>query len=244
MKKKNIKIFIIVIILLIVGYFGYKGVILYLYNPSRNNGSNLTELKENFKITGTINIVNKEAIDYLTYDNVKIRNDFKGFEKKDSYGGNIATFYLKNNNDSKSFIYGKVEEMVFYLKNGYYSNDYTSKEFEKLNKKKILEKYNINNDIKLIKYLSERQIKNKNIFTKIEDIKEDYFFNYLIMNELPKVSEIKLIKGKYDGYILNSNGNIYVVNLIKDNKKYYFQFMGSSYTYEYIEDFLNALVIE
>ena len=119
-----------------------------------------------------------------------------------------------------------------------------SKTFDNINRKEILKKHNINNDIDLIKYLSNRKILKPNIFTSVKQMKDDYFFNYLIMLEFPKVYQIKLIEGIYNGYILDCGDGVFEVNVIKDNKTYYFVFMGKDYTFNYIEDFLNTLVIE
>lgn len=244
MDKKKKKVLIVIILILIVLYFLYKGINLLIYSSFAYDDSEFKALKSGFKITDSININHKETSNYLTFDNVKIRNDFDNFKKMDNYGGSIVNLRLESEQGNKIFTYGISNQRISNYKNKNIDYSAYSKHFNSLDKTKILKKHNINNDIDLIKYLSNRNTLKPNIFTSVKQMKEDYFFNYLIMLDYPKVYQIKLIEGFYNGYILDCGGGVYEVDILKDNKKYYFVFMGKGYTFDYIEDFLNTLVIE
>lgn len=244
MSKKKKKVLIIVILILIVLYFLYKGINLLIYSSFAYNDSEFESLKSGFKITDSIDITHKETSNYLTFENVKIRNDFENFKKMENNGSSIVNLLLESTQGNKLFIYGIAEPKISVYKNDDIDYSNYSKIFDNLDREKILKNHNINNDLDLIKYLSNRKILNPNIFTSVKMMKEDYFFNYLVMLDFPKVYQIKLIEGLYNGYILDCGEGVYEVNILKDNKIYYFVFMGKDYTFNYIEDFLNTLVIE
>lgn len=243
MKKKN-KIIIVIIFILIVLYFLYKGLNLLIYSSFGYNDSDFETLNNGFKITGSIKVAHKDAINYLNFDNVKVRNDFENFKNIESQNEATINLLFESEQGNKVFIYGVTDQKTSMYKKSDIDYNNFSKTFDNINRKEILKKHNINNDIDLIKYLSNRKILKPNIFTSVKQMKDDYFFNYLIMLEFPKVYQIKLIEGIYNGYILDCGDGVFEVNVIKDNKTYYFVFMGKDYTFNYIEDFLNTLVIE
>ena len=114
--------------------------------------------------------------------------------------------------------------------------------FKSLNKNDILEKYNITNDIELLKQIEERKDKNINFFTNIKEMKEQYFFKYLIIDILPKVESITLIDGDLTGYIFNITDEMKEIRIIKENNQFIFLFTGK-YNDKEIEDFLKTLTI-
>ena len=63
------------------------------------------------------------------------------------------------------------------------------------------------------------------------------------INYLKSQVNIKLVDGYYDGYMYKSSAHSSEVVIIKNNKRYFFSFLGD-YTEEFINDFMNTVVIE
>ena len=81
-------------------------------------------------------------------------------------------------------------------------------------KKHILKKYNIKNDIDLLKHIKNNQ-KKPNIFTPLIKIKETYLFNYL-NNSMKNNYETVYFNGYNNGYITISNDNMYITIITED----------------------------
>lgn len=235
-KKRKIILAVIIILLVVVSYFGYKEYNLYKYTLHYDGDD------ANFKITDTIKVDSNIADDYLSFDEVSFKNDFSDFDKSDIHGDIVAGYILKDKEGkvNKSFSYIKTDEKVDVLRKLEETDGFN---INKKDNQKILDKNNIKNDLDLIKYLSENDLAKSNIFTSLSDMKENYFFNYVKIIELPEINGITLIEGDYSGYILNDD-NIKEVHILKNDKNYVFLFIGSEYTDEYIEEFLNTLVIK
>ncbi len=242
-KKKGIIILCIVIVILLIGYGTYKWFLLSRYHV--HTDENIKEIKSGFKITDTITVNPTLVEDSLTFGNVKIRNDFKEFERIDTKENGTITYVLKSTpeEEGKGFTYSLNRDRVFQLQHGDKNELVQEETFEQLNAKKILEQNHIENDIDLVKYLAKRDIKTPNLFTSIRGIKENYFFNYVMLVEFPKMNSITLIDGQYEGYILNSK-DLKEINILKDDQKYSFLLIGKSFDDEYVKSFLNNLIIE
>lgn len=106
----------------------------------------------------------------------------------------------------------------------------------------ILNKYDIKDDVGLIKKSRNIQSKN-NLFTPVIKIKENYLFNY-ILNMTYNSKDIIYLTGKYNGYImLNDNG--YYISICKDNKNYYINLYNREYfTREKLESILNSISLK
>ena len=91
-KKKNVVLVVVGILLLVCLYFGYKGFNLFYYNVDRITTQDYDDFISQFTIkdTMTINHKNVESNDYLEYQNIKIRNDFKDFEKLEQTTGETS----------------------------------------------------------------------------------------------------------------------------------------------------------
>lgn len=79
MKKNGWLVFIFV---LIVGfYFGYKGICLYQYNVQNYTDISYREFVSRFKFKNTMVLETQElkADEYLEFQGIKIRNDFKDY---------------------------------------------------------------------------------------------------------------------------------------------------------------------
>ena len=106
----------------------------------------------------------------------------------------------------------------------------------------ILNKYDIKDDVSLIKKSRNVQSKN-NLFTPVIKMKENYLFNY-ILNMTYNSKDIIYVTGKYKGYIMiNDNG--YYITLCKDNKNYYINLHNRDYfTREKLESILNSISLK
>ena len=238
MTKKYVKIIIVIIILLIAGYFSYKGYNFYNYYLSAQK---FDDVNSNFEITDTMTISNDKTIDYITFDEVKMVNDFKNFDKVNTQGDFIVSYQQSNENgNNNTFSYAKGDEKVSNLIN---FSSATDKKINKINAEEIFKKYDIKNDLDLIKYLSTWDFKKMNIFTRTFELKKNYFFNYIKNTEYPGVEKILLLEGKYQGYILYYD-DFKEINILKNNKNYMFLFSGEKFTNEYIKYFLDTLVID
>lgn len=59
------------------------------------------------------------------------------------------------------------------------------------------------------------------------------------------MNSLTIIKGDYEGYIFNYQDNLREVNILKNNKRYVFTFIGSDITSDnYIKDILSTLEIQ
>lgn len=242
MKKR--KILVLFIICLGIVYFGYKGVNLVYYHIS-------DDFKNDFHLNHTITITHHEVAsnDYLEFQNIKIRNDFKNYEKL-NFDAEIETtspkFVLKDENGEvmKAFWMGSTDTYVYLLsadKTLYGTED---KRITNTNLTNILEKNNIHDDIELFSYLSNSKNIQNNIFTNVKKMKENYAIQSIMSIIMPTPNNITLINGDYKGYIFNFENNMQEVSILKNNKRYVFDFKNNNHlTDEYLSDILGTIEI-
>lgn len=210
----------------------------------------------------TINTINIENYLSLAINNskIKIRDDFEGMEKNKS--GNRVSF--KNDNAIFSIsVYEGYSDYTFLI------NEFNKEEIIDYNilgnslnfkgtirtkdKEKILKKYQIKNDLDFLKHINNNALdyyyKNEflNLSLKISEMKEIYAFNSSLLNGLMNLENIIKINGDNEGYIVSLKGNPINVNIVKDNKLYFFQLFTNNpekYSIEWIKDLIATLVIE
>ncbi len=239
--KKNKKVVIIVFILLLLLPFIYKGINLYLYNIM--NITDYEDISNGLIINDSVNVKDKTFDgDYLAFNEISFQNDFNDFENNQ----NTSEFMQFVSRDEKGSIKSSFsvrinEQYVDSIKS---MNKADSKTFNSLNKEKILENNHIKNDFDLINFIILNKNNTNNFFTSTKDMKENFFFQYISTNIFPLINSINFIDGKYDGYIFNSDNTMKIVNIIKNNKRYTFQFTGTDFTDDYINEFLSTLVIK
>ena len=201
----------------------------------------------NFKFEEPLVIQKKNLTDndYLElFDSIKIKNEFKDFEKQEKVKSTISETYIlydKNNKSKATMKIGitttYVDKLVTELKT--YAENINTKEM-----KKYLEKNNIKDDKKLFEFINNKSIKKINIFTKISDMKENYILKALKTNVLPSLNSITFITGDYDGYILNLNSDMKEIHIYYNDRIYYFLFMKLGYfTDDKIKDLLETVII-
>lgn len=250
MKKKNIILLFLSIIIIIGLYIGYKVFILYYYNINNSTTENYSEYVKGLKIKDKIVIKHdKTSTNYLEFNGVKIRNDFEKFTKLDGTQNTTDSvkymLYDENKNLMASFWISIGNSYTNLLKNDSTIFGTNDKRLTNADLTKILEKNNINNDIDLFKYLVNYTPKSKSIFTNKSIIKEDFDTQYMTLLALPNVDYITEISGDYSGYMFNLHNDIKEVSILKNNKRYIFTFLKTSYfTDDYIQELLNTIVIK
>lgn len=250
-KKKKTALVIVLLILLISGYFGYKAVNLYLYNISSLTIENYNDFINSLRIKNTMKIdqVIIPDEDYLSFNDIKVKNYFKDFKKLE-YPESTDEFikyalYDENDELMASFWIGSSNTYVQMLKSEmtFYGTD--DKRFLKIDRVKFLKSNNIENDIDLIKFLEKNKKANSNIFTSVKKMKGNYALQFFASIAFPIGEGITLIDGDYQGYIFNMKSNIRECNILYNDKRYVFTFIKTDYfTDDYINEILNTVVID
>ena len=210
MKPKN-KILLIFIIICIIFYIVSK---LILLNQLKLNE---IDISKNNTPTETIKITKQKCLNcFYNYDkSIKLENYIQDFNLVD----NNKEYEFYQSIDGKSSIYFSKEKPI--IKEIFNKNNSKYKELNSFptyisetTKKHILKKYNIKNDIDLLKHIKNNQ-KKPNIFTPLIKIKETYLFNYL-NNSVKNNYETVYFNGYNNGYITISNDNMYITIITKD----------------------------
>ena len=253
MKKKIWTIIVAILLLVLIwGYFSYK--IYYANYYDLSHIQDFEKSKENLVIndeTITIKTTKLPVEEYLVFKDMKLRNDFKGWEV-------ISLSDDLNIRPSEDFIWYSLKDtgaigiakgdpiMQTFDTGEILSSDERTEQSSDLTK--FYEENNITNDIELFKYLEKTKNDKNSIFDSVKDMKEFYDVHSLVRGTYIRVEGITLINGDYEGYCLNHNfDTAYVVecNILKDNKRYTLTFNNSKYfTNKMIKDLLNTFVIE
>lgn len=245
MQRKIILPVVIGFVLIVLLYFGYKLFNLYYYSLD-----SLPAQTYDLTINETI-VVNKKKLndeDYLVFNNIKIKNDFKGF-KKLSYPQSTDEFvkyalYDENNEIKASFWMGLTDTYVnlFQMNPEVYGADVYR--FSKINNYKLFEDNNITSDIELFEFLNDSKNLKNDIFTSVREMKNNYAIKYLALLALPGTNGIKLISGDYIGYMFDVHSSAKEVSIIKNDKRYIFTFISKDYfELDDIKDLLNTIII-
>ena len=230
MKRKSTNILFILIALYVI----FKGVTYIKY------GLDQSEDENNVKISGTVTI-NKTTLDdseYYEYKNVKFKNVFDGYTKvEDGLDDHGIRFYIRNENDQieKGILIGIDKQYVDLILN---SDDVDNKAYIK----KIFKKNKINNDIDLIEYYDTHDYEKVKLFMFYNNQRKTYDMNLIREIMFPSINGIKIINGDEEGYILELTSNGREVNIINNNKKYYFTFLND-FTDEFINEFISTIEI-
>ncbi len=236
-KKSKIKSIIfttlVIALLLVVGFFGYKFVLLNVYTLKRPDS--VEEVVKGLKNSSELKLYKKTIPEdeYLVVENFKIRNDFKDYKltltsgnddggktytyRSDKYGMNIGFVneaLLLNN----AFAAPSAE---FYGENNL---NFDPNAFNYADRKFFLLKNDINNEVDFLKYVADHYYIENNIFMDRRTMMENYAFNLFVETAVPSVKSITYLKGDYEGYIckIGEGPYVYQVTIIRDNKGYYF----------------------
>lgn len=248
MDKKSKILISIGILVVIGGYFLYKIGSLVYYHRFDYDYNVVSDLE----IEDTIRLNYYEELEdgeeYLSFENVKIRNDFKDFIYLDEISGDKDlkyAIYDDNGEVKASFWIGVVDSYVSMLKSEIEVYAYNRRGINTKGIDEFLDSKGISNDIHLLKYLTEHQDDKNNIFTSVKEMKGRYVLNNLIEMMFPSMEDITLINGVYAGYMLELKAGVREVCILDNDKCFVFTFIGEDYfSEEYIYELLDTIVIE
>ena len=248
MKKKNL--FIIIISVLVV-YFGVKAFFLSIY--SNDDINPITFTINDKKMTIKHQVLPEDQ--YITVENIKFKNIFSNFKETQnkssghyileptSSDNGAAVLYSINEDTNVSILRSELEEIFVMYADDTEKSDVTS--FDQKYRVTFLNKHKITNDLELLQFLEKNQNKKNTIFTPIIKMKENYFIKELI--DIGYSSYMcTIIDGDYTGYMISDIGDnkAKTVRLYKNDKLYVFAFMNLDYfTDEVIEDFISTVII-
>lgn len=241
--KKRLKMIILCVFIIIIFIISFKGINLYLYNIEIYS-DDAQQYNEGLQITKTI-VIEKSSIsnsEKINFKNINLKNSFQNFELS-AKNDKALEYVLRDENGNKKQIFTLVinDTYVNTIKNGDLS--FASGTLQNLNRSKILKENSIDNDIELIKKIVETKDVKNNFFDSISRMKEVFFFQDVALEMFPILENIKLIEGEFTGYIFKVNEAMTVINILKKDKRYTFQFFGFEITEQYIYEFLNDLEI-
>ncbi len=246
MKRKYIVITIILIVIFsLIGYIIYKSYNISKYEITTDINYETYAKGTTLKEEITLNHTNAE--DYVVFNNLKIRNDFKDFVMEEESEVNKKFYkYDSEGNLEASFLMSKIDSYMDMLKKEnnpskiYFDNKLTNEDI-----KEILERNNIKDDTDIIKYLIKNKDKSVDIFKGIKDIKENYFVKTFISFILPQGESVTIINGDVKGYMINFNDNAKFVTITNKDKSYNITFVKSTYfNDDYVRELLSTIVFE
>lgn len=245
MKKKNIIIILIPIVLLIT-YLIYKGIVFNMYNSNKIE-TNYENFITAFTTKDTMKITKQQVLnnDYLVFNNIKIRNDFKQYKEITRMDKFIRYMYEDKKTNEKSYISIGIQDTytnMFKKEANIYSND--GKYYNKVDKESYLKDNNINNDLELFEAITKTNTK-RNIFTNTKTLKGEYALKTFATITLPKIDKFTELTKDKKGYIITLNKSKYNECVILENDKaYVISFMSDkTFTKEYINELLNTVII-
>ena len=191
---KKLKIILLIILgVLIVGYFGAKAFLLFNI-PEEDEFIKNVELAFKNKETITIKESQEEVTDYLVFKEMKISNNF------DLVNESNNMYKIKNTDIVVAFNKEDIDSLVTYVEKVSKSDGL---HYDLTND---LEKNNIDTNFKLYEYFLSNRNPKLNVFSS---------FTLVFRN----IDKVILIDGDYDGYILES-GKVKTAFIINDNYLY------------------------
>lgn len=244
--KKNIIISLACLLSLLLIYFGYKTFLLMHYSVDISNIEKVLD-----KSTQQIKIVHKEQpTDKISKFSIISYRDFGNdfiLEKSKMTNDNMYTYkYYVSKNDTLENYKNSIEMNI--LDTSLYKLLIDNKPIRGINKERLLNKYNIDNDNDIIEYIKNNNI---NIFSSSDKIKMNYLMK-TFAGENINASNIYLIDGSVKGYIYNIN-DIYDVYLYYQSYQSEYELMKISFknmnddkyfNLDYIKEFLSYIKLE
>ena len=254
-EKISRRTFIVLIVLFYLFiYIGLKLIIVYCQDLFMSN--EVYDKEYGIGKVITINSYSAEQRNSTNYFSnksdsfkIKVKNYFDDFELGDAdYNYEYYMLYDDENRISAAFMLGQFDTQLTNIDkldkdSPYYEFNYFPLYISTFLRNRYLNKYDIKNDVDLIKFIRSRKKINCTFITPITTLKENYFFNY-IETVLPDLDNITYLEGDLEGYMFE-DGSYKQACIIKDNKLYCLTFIKSEFfDDEKIQDILNSVIIE
>ncbi len=235
MKKflnKKILIIGIIILTLILLFFGYKCFMLYRYSFEKPD--NIEDIVKGLKNQKTLKIKKNKLNDneYITIENYKIKNILDGYKENDN-GSSYVRLYKKEENNKQYAIQFSLDFSDIQIVDAFlnditvyadFNDGFLKGNINDADRKGFLEKNNIKNDIDFYKFVADNYFIESNIFTDTKTIKQNYAFNLITSIAVPEIDGWIILEGDIDGYIMNIGTKdeitAWQITIIDDNKRY------------------------
>ena len=229
--KKIIKITIIVIISLIVIFFGYKGIMFYRYTIEKP--ADVEDIVKGLKNQKELKIYKQELSEkeYITVKNIKMKNILDDYEEVENVS--TKTSYKKESNGNSYVInylggylnISIIDGLTDYIDEVWGSTNYgfLKGNIKDIDMKDFLKRNNINNDIDFYKFVANHYYIESNLFTDTKTLKENYAFNLYTSSLVPEIDGWTILDGDIKGYITensNKDGTAYQICIIDNDKRY------------------------
>ena len=238
MRNKKIKKLVLIIISFLIIYILYKFFIIFYFNNKNSYQEDKNSFPYNKEIY-TLKIKNNGLANNKfdsNWLNIYIPKEFKPVTDKaksdlvlDDCNLYMKNLEEKNEFDSAILICQRYNENIYNLD----SYGISSNLFPYLDPYKIIEKYQIEDTIDLIKYHEKHYNDNVNLFTNLNKIKMNYIAKKFTNNTLPSYKRFFYLENDLRGYLIENNGNKvhYQATIIFNDKTYAISFFNKNELY-------------
>lgn len=238
MKKKNLIIGIITVILLIL--LVNKVLILNEYKSEKRDIDQNNFLSKGISIPYYVKPIETEIV---TYEEMTFKNYFEGYEDINNFkvkydeNGNIESYYSINKTNQYIDILN-INSFKIYTDKNLGELDYKTSE----SMQQFLINNNIKNDLDFLNYIKlNYDYLSSNIFTNLETIKNNFIINEFVNVLLIDFDELILIDRNLSGFIF-VNQNMKEIHLINGSDKYIITLSGEDITNdEFVRNLLESI---
>ena len=238
MKKKNLIIEIITVILLIL--LVNKVLILNEYKSEKRDIDQNNFLSKGISIPYYVKPIETEIV---TYEEMTFKNYFEGYEDINNFkvkydeNGNIESYYSINKTNQYIDILN-INSFKIYTDKNLDELDYKTSE----SMQQFLINNNIKNDLDFLNYIKlNYDYLSSNIFTNLETIKNNFIINEFVNVLLIDFDELILIDRNLSGFIF-VNQNMKEIHLINGSDKYIITLSGEDITNdEFVRNLLESI---
>ena len=238
MKKKNLIIGIITVILLIL--LVNKVLILNEYKSEKRDIDQNNFLSKGISIPYYVKPIETEIV---TYEEMTFKNYFEGYEDINNFkvkydeNGNIESYYSINKTNQYIDILN-INSFKIYTDKNLDELDYKTSE----SMQQFLINNNIKNDLDFLNYIKlNYDYLSSNIFTNLETIKNNFIINEFVNVLLIDFDELILIDRNLSGFIF-VNQNMKEIHLINGSDKYIITLSGEDITNdEFVRNLLESI---
>lgn len=249
--KKTVIIILVIFVITIGGYFGYKAYYLHKYSTD-----DMEEYYQHFvdligeKDTYTVHANSLDDSEYYVFDQLHIKNFFSDFQEED-VSSHLKTFIaLTGKNTNVGLFHHETPLYLVYP-------PLTEKE-DATYMKNFMKKHQLDTMLDLFDYLYQNKNQKVGIFDSFSTIRENYVIKSNIgsfaLSDNYSDQKITYLTGDHLGYLhegeFDSNYgqsfHSFVVHLIVDNEEYGFSISTSDEKIdrEYVLDLINTIKFE